>query len=70
MSDLSFTLAAEFIELFKLLKLTGLCDSGGSAKYAVSQNLVKVNGEVETRKAFKVRRGQRVEYIGRVIIVQ
>lgn len=69
MGDLSFALTDEFIELYKLLKIMRLCDSGGQAKFAVSQSQVKVDGAVETRKAFKVRRGQRVEYAGQTILV-
>jgi len=70
MSDLTFTLTEEFIELFKLLKVLGLCESGGQAKFAVSQSQVKVDGIVETRKAFKVRRGHRVEFAGHAVLVQ
>ena len=70
MEEISFALATEFIELFKLLKVTGLCESGGAAKYAVSQSEVKVDGQIETRKACKIRRGQRVEFCGMAILVQ
>lgn len=69
-SDLSFSLNTDFIELYKLLKVTGLSDSGGSAKHAVSESQVKVDGQVETRKGFKVRRGQRVEFSGQTILIQ
>ena len=48
MEKISFTLTTEFIELFKLLKVTGLCESGGMAKHAISQSEVKVDGQVET----------------------
>ena len=70
MNELSFTLTKDFIELYKLLKISGLCDSGGSAKYAVSESRVKVNGAIETRKAFKVRRGQKIEFAGQAILVE
>lgn len=70
MASISFMLTTEYIELFKLLKVTGLCESGGMAKCAVSQSAVKVDGQVETRKACKIRRGQRVEYGGETIVVQ
>ena len=69
MEEISFTLTGEFIELFKLLKATGLCESGGMAKAAVSQSEVKVDGKIETRKACKIRRGQRVEFCGETIVV-
>jgi ribosome-associated protein len=43
-----------------LLKATGLCDSGGGAHAAISEGLVSVDGEVETRKRAKLRPGQRI----------
>jgi ribosome-associated protein len=70
MNPISFVLTTEYIELFKLLKVTGLCESGGMAKCAVSQSEVKVDGQVETRKACKIRRGQRVEFSGQTIYVK
>ncbi|MSR77108.1 MAG: RNA-binding S4 domain-containing protein [Candidatus Omnitrophica bacterium] len=69
MNEIRFTLTTEFIELFKLLKITGLCESGGSAKYAVSESLVQVDGKVELRKAFKVRTGMRIDFSGQCIFV-
>ena len=70
MDQISFTLSGEFIELFKLLKVTGLCESGGMAKCAISQAEVKVDGQVETRKACKIRKGQQVEFGGEIILVE
>ena len=70
MIPIPFVLTTEYIELYKLLKVTGLCESGGMAKLAVSQSAVKVDGQVETRKACKVRRGQKVEYDEQTILVQ
>lgn len=65
-----FTLENEYIELIKLLKFTGLCESGGMAKMAVSDGHVKVDGRVELRKRCKIRRGQTVHYGGTVIEVE
>ena len=65
-----FQLKGDFIELFKLLKLMGLCDSGGAAKQAVSENLVTVNEQIETRKAYKVRKGARVVFQNKTILVE
>jgi ribosome-associated protein len=69
MSETVFTLSGDFIELAKLLKVCGLCDSGGAAKISILQSEVKVDGQVETRKGRKIRRGQRVEFSGQVIVV-
>jgi len=70
MEKISFALTEEFIELFKLLKVTGLCESGGMAKHAIAQSEVKVDGQVETRKACKIRKGQQVEFGGEIVLVQ
>lgn len=51
-----------FIELCDLLKLTGSCSSGGSAKLVIAAGEVRVDGQVELRKRGKIRSGQTVEY--------
>jgi ribosome-associated protein len=60
----------EFIELNDLLKVTGLCDSGGAAKTAIAEGRVTVDGQVELRRRCKVRTGQVVEFDGRTIVVK
>ena len=50
----------EFVELNQLLKLAGLCDSGGAGKQLVAAGAVRVDGVLETRKTAKIRDGQRV----------
>jgi ribosome-associated protein len=57
------------IRLDDLLKLSGIADSGGHAKTMVQGGDVSVNGEVETRRGRKLRRGDRVEAKGRTIPV-
>lgn len=59
----------EFIELDKLLKVTGLCLSGGMAKHAISEGRVTVDGEIELRKRCKIRPGQTVRFEGEEIRV-
>ncbi len=59
----------EFIELNQLLKVLGLCSSGGAAKIAVAEGRVKVDGNVELRKRCKIRSGQMVEFEGHEIKV-
>lgn len=54
----------EPVELFKLLKFEGLVGSGGEAKFAIAEGLVKVNGEVETRKRKKIVAGDVIEFNG------
>ena len=58
MPNIHFDLAGEFVELNQLLKLTGLCDSGGSGKNMVASGVVKVDGKKELRKTAKIRNGQ------------
>jgi len=66
-----FTLGSnEFIELNSLLKVIGLCDSGGMAKTAIAEGRVKVDGNVELRKRCKIRKGQIVEFEGHKIIAK
>ncbi len=58
MQQLDFSLTGEYIELHSLLKVTGVCDSGGAGKALVATGEVKVDGKVELRKACKIRAGQ------------
>ena len=60
----------EFIELNNLLKITGLCESGGRAKVLIAEGRVKVDGKVELRKRCKIRTGQVVEFDGQKITVE
>jgi ribosome-associated protein len=59
-----------YIELHNLLKVTGICSTGGAAKIAIIEGLVTVDGSVEKRKRCKLRAGQVVEYQGRKIQIQ
>jgi ribosome-associated protein len=58
MQKMSFDLNGEYIELNQLLKLSGLCDSGGSGKMLVASGAVSVDGKKELRKTCKIRAGQ------------
>jgi ribosome-associated protein len=55
-----FALEGEYVELNQLLKLAGLCDSGGAGKQIVASGAVNVDGTVELRKTAKIRAGQSV----------
>jgi ribosome-associated protein len=59
----------EYIALNDLLKITGLCDSGGAAKTVIAGGKVKVGGQTELRKTCKIRNGQIVEYAGEKITI-
>lgn len=56
------TIKAEPIELFKVIKIANWVGGGGEAKYVISEGLVELNGEVETRKAKKVYHGDVVTF--------
>jgi ribosome-associated protein len=58
MQQIEFRLNREFVQLNQLLKLTGLCDSGGAGKALVADGGVSVDGGVELRKTCKIRVGQ------------
>jgi ribosome-associated protein len=62
-----FELDREHVELNQLLKLAGVCDSGGAGKHLVATGAVRVDGVVELRKTCKIRSGQRVT-VGDVLI--
>ncbi len=66
-ADIIAELESDFIELHKLLKFEGLSESGGSAKQAIAEGRVSVNGEVETRKRKKINPGDKVEFSGQTI---
>lgn len=65
----TFEFSGDYIELNKLLKASGLCETGGMAKMAIENGLVTVNGTVEYKKRCKIRNGQTVEYDGHTINV-
>ena len=60
MQTLDFELDHDFVELNQLLKLVGLCDSGGAGKQLVASGAVQVDGVTELRKTAKIRAGQQV----------
>ncbi len=64
---IDFELDRDYIELNQLLKLAGLCDSGGAGKQLVASGAVRVDGLPEQRKTAKIRAGQTVQ-LGDVLI--
>ncbi|MEQ1741953.1 MAG: RNA-binding S4 domain-containing protein [Candidatus Nitrotoga sp.] len=57
MQQFEFKLNGEFVELNQLLKMVGVCDSGGAGKALVAEGVVSVDGHVELRKTCKIRAG-------------
>ena len=60
MQIIRFELDRDHIELNQLLKLSGICDSGGAGKHLVATGAVRVDGAVELRKTCKIRADQTV----------
>jgi ribosome-associated protein len=58
MTHIDFELDRDYVELNQLLKLTGLCDSGGQGKQIVASGAVYVDGRQELRKTCKIHAGQ------------
>lgn len=69
MEEFTLRKDSEFIELSDLLKVLGLCETGGMAKMVIAEGLVRINGSVELRKRRKLRAGDRIEYKGREIVI-
>ncbi|GAB3003110.1 RNA-binding protein [Arenimonas maotaiensis] len=58
MERVRFGLDGDYVELNQLLKLVGLCGSGGIGKQIVASGEVSVDGVQELRKTAKIRAGQ------------
>ena len=56
------TIDTDFIKLDSLLKFAAAVGTGGEAKQAIAQGLVKVNGEVCTMRGKKLRDGDKVDF--------
>jgi len=66
---MKYELKDDYIELFKLLKILDLVDSGGQAKMLIADGYVLRNGDVETRKRAKIRNGDIIKIADVVIEV-
>lgn len=64
---ITYKLEEEYIELYKLIKVLDLVDSGAQAKIIIAEGNVNRNGEVELRKRAKIQSGDTLQ-IAEVII--
>lgn len=62
-------LKKEYITLQQFLKMTGIADTGGQAKYLVKELDISVNGEPEDRRGRKLYPGDIVVVEGRKFVV-
>lgn len=60
---MQFLLNEEFIRLDDLLKVEGIAETGGQAKYMIQNGGVTVNGEICTMRGKKLRGGETVGVI-------
>lgn len=68
MERIEFALRTPYIDLLQLLKATGLCATGGEAKWAVDEGRVTVNGEPESRRRRKLNLGDEVVMDGQYFV--
>ena len=64
------TLRDEFIKLGQALKAAGFVESGVEAKEVISDGLVLVNGDVDTRRGRKLYDGDIVSFEGQEIKIK
>ena len=67
--DRTVPLRGESIKLGQFLKLADLVDTGADAKGLLASGLVRVNGEVESRRGRQLVSGDVVECAGRRVRV-
>ncbi len=68
MSTIEYALQDQYIELFKLIKLLDLVDTGAQAKMIVADGYVDRNGDIELRKRAKIIKGDILIVGGEVTI--
>ena len=66
----TFKIKEEYIHLNQLIKALGWTANGAEANAAIADNLVKVNGEVETRKRNKIRKDDKVEFNKQKVVIE
>ena len=69
MEEVSLREGDEFIKLGQLMKKVGWISSGVDAKMLILDELVKVNGEIETRRGKKIYPGDVVTFEGESVKV-
>lgn len=60
----------DHIKLGQALKAAGLVGSGVDAKFSIQDGLVKVNGQVETRRGKKLVAGDVIEFDGNTVKIE
>lgn len=55
----------EYVTLGQFLKLADIIQTGGEAKFFLSENRIVINGEEDNRRGRKLRDGDIVEVLGK-----
>jgi ribosome-associated protein len=63
-------LREEYIKLGQALKAANVVESGVLAKFVIQDKLVKVNGEIETRRGKKLKAGDFIEFNNDKILIR
>lgn len=63
-------LREEFIKLGQALKAAGVVENGAEAKEVIIDGLVKVNGEIDTRRGKKLYDGDVISFNGEEIKIE
>ena len=70
MKTLKITIKDEFIKLGQALKAAGVVENGAEAKEVIIDGLVKVNGEIDTRRGKKLYDGDIISFNGEEIKIE
>ena len=62
MNEIKIKISDDFIRLDTLLKLAGITETGGQAKFIIQNGEVRLNGEICTMRGKKVYSGDKAEY--------
>ncbi len=65
----NISINTDFIRLDALLKYAALTGTGGEAKLAIAEGLVRVNGEVCTARGKKLYPGDVVLFAGQELVI-
>lgn len=60
----------DYIKLDSLLKYTGEAQTGGHAKIMILNGEVKVNGEICTQRGKKIKKEDKVQVNGNILIIK
>lgn len=66
----SLLINTEYIKLDQAMKLANVVENGAFAKDLIKDSLVKVNGEVETRRGRKLYEGDFFTFAGEKYVIE